>query len=221
MIAPSLATMICLITTDAAIGPAALHRALLAACEGTFNAITVDGDTSTSDTVAVFASGAAGNGRLTAATSDYARFASALKAVCGDLARQVVRDGEGATKVIEVRLRGARSRREAELAARSVADSPLFKCAVNGGDPNWGRIASALGKSAAKVDPSRLVIRIGGRTVFARGAGRKFDPSGVERHLRGEAVLVECDLGLGGGEFTALTCDLSRRYVAINADYHT
>jgi glutamate N-acetyltransferase/amino-acid N-acetyltransferase len=221
MIAPSLATMIGVLTTDAAVAPVALHRALVAGCEDTFNAITVDSDTSTSDTVAVFASGAAGNRTLRASSADFARFASALKEVCGELARAVVRDGEGATKVIEIRLRGARSGAEAKIAAKSVADSPLFKCAVHGGDPNWGRIAAALGKSAAKVDPSRLVIRVGGVTIFARGTGRKFDLARVQRHLKGDSILVECDLGLGDGRFTAITCDLSREYIAINADYHT
>jgi glutamate N-acetyltransferase/amino-acid N-acetyltransferase len=221
MIAPSMATMIGILTTDAAVAPAALHKALATACEDTFNAVTVDSDTSTSDTVAVFASGSAGNRAVRPGSPDYARFAALLKEVCAALARAVVRDGEGATKLVEIRVRGARSNAEAKIAAKSVADSPLFKCAVHGGDPNWGRIASALGKSAAKVDPSRLVIRLGGVTIFARGTGRRFDLPRVERHLRGDAVLVECDLGLGAGAFTALTCDLSREYIAINADYHT
>jgi glutamate N-acetyltransferase / amino-acid N-acetyltransferase len=221
MIAPSMATMIGVLTTDAAVAPAALHRALSAACGGTFNAMTVDSDTSTSDTVAVFASGVAGNATVTAGSADYEEFASLLREVCGALARAVVADGEGATKVVEIRLRGARSDAEAKLAAKSVADSPLFKCAVHGGDPNWGRIAAALGKSAARVDPAKLVIKLGGVTIFARGGGRKFDLAKVVGHLRGASVLVECDLGLGGGTFTALTCDLSREYIAINADYHT
>ena len=221
MIAPSLATMIGVVTTDAAVAPAALHKALVAAVGGTFNAITVDSDTSTSDTVAVLASGAAGNATVRAGTADYARFAALLKELCGQLARAVVADGEGATKVVEIRVRGARSDADAKIAAKSVADSPLFKCAVHGGDPNWGRIASALGKSAAKVDPARLVIRLGGVTLFARGTGRKFDLPRVQQHLKGQSVLVECDLGIGGGAFTALTCDLSREYIAINADYHT
>jgi glutamate N-acetyltransferase / amino-acid N-acetyltransferase len=221
MIAPSMATMIGVITTDAAVAPEALHRALAAAVGATFNAITVDSDTSTSDTVAVFASGAAGHATIHAGSADFAKFAAVLEEVCAELARAVVADGEGATKVVEVRVRGARSDAEAKIAAKSVADSPLFKCAVHGGDPNWGRIACALGKSAAKVDPSTLVIKIGGATIFARGTGRKFDLAKVQRHLQGKSVLVECDLGLGQGAFTALTCDLSREYIAINADYHT
>ncbi len=221
MIAPSMATMIALITTDAAIAPADLHKALVHASQRSFNAITVDSDTSTSDTAAVLASGAAGNKPLKAGSAGYAKFQAALSEVCYELARSVVVDGEGATKLVEIAVRGARSDAEARLAAKSVADSPLFKCAIHGGDPNWGRIAAALGKSAAKVDPARLKIKIGGVTIFARGAGRKFDLAKVEAHLAGKEVLVACDLGLGKGSFTALTCDLSREYITINADYHT
>ena len=221
MIAPSMATMISLITTDAPVTPAALHKALAGAVAGSFNAITVDSDTSTSDTVAAFASGAAGGATLTAGKPGYRKFAAALTEVCSELARAVIRDGEGATKLVEVAVGGARNDAEAKLAAKSVADSPLFKTAVHGGDPNWGRIAAALGKSAAKVVGEKLRIRIGGATIFSGGTGRKFDLKKVARHLAGDEVLVECDLGLGNGRFTALTCDLSREYIAINADYHT
>jgi glutamate N-acetyltransferase/amino-acid N-acetyltransferase len=221
MIAPSMATMISLITTDAAISPAGLHRALLSAAAGGFHAITIDSDTSTSDTVALFASGAAGNRTIAAGRGGFAKFAAALGKVCGELARAMVLDGEGATKLVEVAVRGARSGAEAKAAARSVADSPLVKTAVHGGDPNWGRIAMALGKSAAKVVAEKLRIRIGGVLVFSRGCGRKFDVRKVERHMGGKKVRIDCDLGLGNGRFTALTCDLSREYVTINADYHT
>ncbi len=220
MIAPSMATMISLITTDAPVSPTVLHKALTAAVEPTFNAVTIDSDTSTSDTVAAFASGAAG-GKAVRAGAARRKFAGALWEVCDALARAVVRDGEGATKVVEVAVTGAASEAEAKLAAKSVADSPLFKTAVHGGDPNWGRIAMALGKSAAKVDADRLRIRIGGLTVFSKGRGRSFDTARVEHHLAGADVRVECDLGLGTGSFTALTCDLSREYITINADYHT
>lgn len=221
MIAPSMATMISLITTDAAISPTNLRKALVAACAGSFNAITVDSDTSTSDTVAVFASHKAGNKPLTPGSRDYAKFAASLAEICYELARSVVVDGEGATKLVEVAVTGARSDAEAKIAARSVADSPLFKCAIHGGDPNWGRIAAALGKSAAKIDPDKLKIRIGGVMIFSGGTGRKFNLTKVEAHLAGPEVIVACDLGLGKGKFTALTCDLSREYIAINADYHT
>jgi len=221
MIAPNVATMISLITTDLAVLPAALHKALSAAADETFNAVTIDSDTSTSDTVAAFASGAAANKAVTAGTAGYRKFAAALRAVCASLARQVVADGEGATKLVEVAVRGARSRTDARIAARAVAESPLFKCAIHGGDPNWGRIAAALGKSPAKVDPQKLRIKIGPVTIFSGGTGRKFDLGRVRRHLAGKEIRVVCDLGLGRGSYIALTCDLSRQYVTINADYHT
>ena len=200
MIAPSLATMIGVITTDAHLSPALLHRALKAAVAPSFNAITIDSDTSTSDTV--LASGAAGGRALRAGSPGFRKFAAALAEVCGELARAVVADGEGATKVIEIAVTGARSAAEAEAAAKTVANSPLLKCAVHGCDPNWGRVVAALGRSPAKIDPGKLSVRIGGVTVFAR-------------------VTISCDLHLARGAYTALTCDLSREYVAVNADYHT
>jgi len=221
MIAPSMATMIGVITTDLAVTPAALHRALKDAAKTSFNAITVDSDTSTSDIVAVFASGEAGEKATTSGSRDFEKFAAALRDVCCELARAVVADGEGATKVIRVAVRGARNDAEARIAAKSVANSPLFKCAVHGGDPNWGRIVAALGKSDAKISPEKLTVRIGGVMVFARGTGRRFDIRKVRRHLAGKAVEVDCDLGIGKGRFCAMTCDLSKEYVTINADYHT
>ncbi len=222
MIAPSLATMIGAITTDAAITPAILHEALQAAIAPTFNAITVDSDTSTSDTVAVLASGQAGNAIISGTqTPDYETFATALRKVCCHLAKAVVADGEGATKVIQITVTGAQGDGDARTAAKSVANSPLFKCAVHGGDPNWGRIACALGKSSAKVDPAKLIIKIGGATIFAKGTGKKFDLKKVQKHLKGNEIKIDCDLGLGKGQYTAVTCDLSREYIAINADYHT
>ena len=221
MIAPSLATMIAVITTDAAVTPAALGKALKSAADKSFNTITIDSDTSTSDIVAAMASGAAGNKPISTTSPAYRKFAAAMEELCMELARQVVADGEGATKLITVRVSGARSGRDAEIAAKAVANSPLFKCAIHGGDPNWGRIAAALGKSAAKVAAERLTIQIGGVKVFARGAGTKIDPKKLQRHLAGPEVQVDCHLGLGKGGYTALTCDLSRDYVAINADYHT
>ena len=133
----------------------------------------------------------------------------------------MVLDGEGATKLVEIDVRGARSDAEAKIAAKSVANSPLVKTAVHGGDPNWGRIAAALGKSSAKVVAEKLRIRIGGVVVFSRGMGRAFDLQAVEKHMGGKEVRIDCDIGLGKGRFRAMTCDLSREYVTINADYHT
>ncbi len=221
MLSPSMATMIGVITTDLAISPAALHKTLKAAVATTFNAITVDSDTSTSDTVAVFASGVAANKTLAGDSPALRKFSAVLTEVCGELAHALVADGEGATKVAEVAVRGARSDAEAKIAAKAVADSPLFKTAVHGAAPNWGRIVMALGKSSAKIVADKLTVRIGGVTVFAHGTGRKFDARKLKKHLAGQEILVECNLGLGKGAFTALTCDLSREYVTINADYHT
>jgi glutamate N-acetyltransferase/amino-acid N-acetyltransferase len=221
MIAPRMATMIAVITTDATITPAALHSALTGAVAESFNAVTVDSDTSTSDTVAAFASGAAGNKPLTTRSGGYKAFLRALRAVCTDLAEQIAADGEGATKLLRVRVRGAAGAADAEAAAKAIADSPLVKCAVHGGDPNWGRIAAAAGKSAARVNADKLTIRIGAETVFARGRAPAFDARRVGRHLAGREVEIECNLNLGRGEYTALGCDLSAEYVRINAEYHT
>jgi glutamate N-acetyltransferase/amino-acid N-acetyltransferase len=221
MIAPCMATMIAAITTDAAISPAALSGALARAVDDSFHAITVDSDTSTSDTVAALASGAAGNRSITSSSREMKPFAAMMYELCRALAWSVVADGEGATKVARVEVRGAASRADAKIAAKSVADSPLFKTAIHGADPNWGRIAMALGKSSAKVRAETLKIRIGGKTIFSRGTGRSFDHEAVEAHLSGREIHVLCDLGQGDGAFTAWTCDLSREYIAINADYTT
>ncbi len=221
MIAPSLATMISVITTDAAVTPAALHRALRDASAGSFNAVTIDSDTSTSDTMVAMASGEVGGKPLTGRSPGYRKFAEALAEVCGELARAMAADGEGATRLIEVRVRRARTAADAETAAKSVANSPLVKTAVHGRDPNWGRIVMALGKSAATIDPDKLRVRIGDVLVFSRGKGRPFDEAKARAALGADEVVIECDLGLGRGGFTALTCDLSHEYVTINADYHT
>lgn len=221
MIAPSLATMIGAITTDAVVAPSLLRKTLKAAVYDTFNAVTVDGDQSTSDIVAVFASGLAGNVPLRAGANEHAKFANALHEVCMELARGVASDGEGATRLIEVAVTGARNQRDAELAARSVADSPLVKTAVHGGDPNWGRIAMALGKSDAKINADTLTIRIAGQKVFARGKGCACNEKNLRRFLKQDTVKIHCHLGAGAGAYTALTCDLSRDYVKINAEYTT
>jgi glutamate N-acetyltransferase/amino-acid N-acetyltransferase len=220
MIAPAVATMICIVTTDAQVAPPALHRAFKSAVESTINAVTIDSDESTSDTAVILASGASG-AKVRAGSGGWRRFAGALEALCRDLAMAMARDGEGATKLILVEVTGAATARQAEIAAKSVANSPLFKCAVHGGDPNWGRVLAALGKSAARVDAARTTVKIGGATVYARGRPRESALHAVQKHLAGDTVLVQADLHLGRGRFTAYTCDFSRQYVAINADYHT
>jgi len=219
MIAPHLATMIAVITTDARVAPRLLGRLFRSAVAGSFNALTIDSDQSTSDTAAVFASGRAG--RAIGPGPDERKFAAALAEVCGALTRAMARDGEGATRLVEVRVVGAASAADARVAAKAVADSPLVKCAVHGRDPNWGRIVMAVGKSAARVDPSRLGVKIGGVRVFARGRPAPFAAAAVRRHLGGQTVVIDVDLHLGRGAFTAYTCDLSREYITINADYHT
>ena len=171
--------------------------------------------------VVAMASGAAGNRSLRGTMKDFAKFQRALTDVCTRLARAIVADGEGASRTVEITVRGAVTDAQAEQASKAIANSPLVKCAVHGGDPNWGRIAAAAGKSSAKVDPDRLSISIGGVRVFAKGQPRKIDLTPVQEHMTGSAVKILCDLGLGDGHFTALTCDLSREYIAINADYHT
>jgi len=223
MIAPSMATMISVITTDLAICPRTLHKALKEAVGESFNAITVDSDTSTSDTLVLLASGAADNKKFPPASPQYRKFLAALKEVCHELARAIIADGEGATKVIKVNVSGAKSAGDAEIAAKSVANSPLFKCAIHGCDPNWGRIVVALGKSSAKIDPEKLRVKIGPATVFSAGRGRdgKFDEKKLSKYLAGDSVEVSCSLGLGKARYSALTCDLSREYITINADYHT
>ncbi|NLF31686.1 MAG: bifunctional glutamate N-acetyltransferase/amino-acid acetyltransferase ArgJ [Planctomycetes bacterium] len=220
MIAPSLATMLSFITTDAALRPAALGGALKAAVEPTFNAVTIDSDTSTSDTVIVMASGAAGNAAI-AGGADLAKFARLLTEVCAALAEMIARDGEGATKLLRVTVRGARTDADARTAAKAIANSPLMKCAVHGGDPNWGRVLMAAGKSGAAVDQDRATCKIGPVTVMRRGTSCPYDTAAAEAHMAGDTVEIDLNLALGKGRFTALTCDLSREYVAINADYHT
>jgi glutamate N-acetyltransferase/amino-acid N-acetyltransferase len=234
MIAPSLATMIGVITTDAAISPAVLGSMLKQAVRGSFNAVTVDTDQSTSDVVVLLASGQAGGANAKIAkkmpnikpgTAACKKFRKALQEVCHELAWQIAADGEGATRVVRVRIGRAGSDADARAAAMSVANSPLVKTAIHGADPNWGRIAMALGKSPAKVQAETLTIKIGSAEklvkVFARGRGCKFDEKTASKLLAGPEVVIDCDLGLGKGKFQALTCDLSREYISINADYTT
>jgi len=220
MIAPQLATMIAVVTTDARIAPRPLRSAFKAAAAGSFNALTIDSDQSTSDTAVVLASGQASK-RIRPSSADERKFAAALSEVCLALTKAMARDGEGATKLIRIRVTGARSPADAKTAAKAVANSPLVKCAVHGADPNWGRIVVAVGKSRAKVKPEKLSVTIGGVAVFAAGMPRKASAAALAKHLAGDTVTIDVNLGLGKGQFTAYTCDLSREYISINADYHT
>jgi glutamate N-acetyltransferase/amino-acid N-acetyltransferase len=215
MIAPSMATMLVFITTDAAVPADVLQQAVSAAADRTFNRITVDGDSSTNDMVIVLANGAAD---AVVAPAGAPEFAEALEAVMRDLCMQMVRDGEGATKFIEVRVSGARSEQDADTVARAVAESQLVKCAAFGGDPNWGRIVCAIGYSGADVEPERVSVDIGDVRVFEAGMPTGRDASA---QMKGGDIVYDIRLGLGGGEATVWTCDLSYDYVKINAEYHT
>lgn len=219
MIAPMMATMLAFVTTDARVEPEVLKLALAEAVDDTFNAITVDGDTSTNDTVFALASGASG---VEIGESHYPMLVEALRRVCLTLAQEIVRGGEGATKLVTVRVVGARSAAEARRAARALATSLLVKTAVHGGDPNWGRLVAAAGRSGAEFVLSRAAVRIGPVELFRDG--RPFDEAAprAAEHLRGHDIELEIDLGTGGRhQATMWTCDLSAEYVRINADYRT
>ncbi len=224
MIAPDMATMLAFVATDAALAPSALQRCLKEAVDCSFNRITVDGDTSTNDTVLLLAGGAAGNPEITdIGTREGRLFADLLRSVCQELARQIVRDAEGATKFVTVRVLNARTREEALQVARTVADSPLVKTALFGEDANWGRIVAAAGRSGVPFDPQRVSLRFNDVCVFQNG-GPVEDP-GVEEKagaaFREKNIEIRLDLGSGSAEETVWTCDLSYDYVKINADYRT
>ncbi len=222
MIEPHLATMLCFVTTDAVIGRAALGILVRRAVDRSLNRITIDGDQSTSDTVAVLANGLAENAPLQRGARGLRQFASGLEAVMGRLARMLVADGEGVTRVVTVVVQGAVSRRDARLAARSVANSPLVKTAINGRDPNWGRIMMALGKSGARIDQNKVAIAFGDQPVVDQGMlkeGVRLDR--VREIMGAETYDITIDLGLGRGEDRVWTSDLSEEYVRINGKYTT
>ncbi|HUY26123.1 MAG TPA: bifunctional glutamate N-acetyltransferase/amino-acid acetyltransferase ArgJ [Candidatus Binataceae bacterium] len=219
MISPHMATMLGYVLTDAAASSAELRDALKAALPGSFNAITVDGDMSTNDTVIVMASGAAENRPLRG--RDLEAFNRAIAAICAALARELVADGEGATKLVTVEVRGARTSADAERCARQIANSPLVKTAFFGCDPNVGRILMAAGSSGAAVQPDRLVLSIGGIRVAARGALLIAALGAAQEKMRAREFDVTLDLRLGAARKTILTCDLSYDYVRINAEYTT
>ena len=223
MIAPDMATMLGYVFTDAKIPPAVLQTVLKRAADRSFNAITVDGDTSTSDTVLLFATGQAKHPRVTAAPGPLLKdFRRALEQVMGDLARQIVRDGEGASKFVTITVTGAASSRAARRIALTIANSPLVKTAIAGEDANWGRIVMAVGKAGEKADRDRLLIRIGGEIVAEDGLRRPgYDETPVARHMKGQEIDIDVDVGVGNGRATVWTCDLTHGYIDINADYRT
>ena len=223
MIAPDMATMLGYVFTDAAVDPGFLQRCLSAANESTFSCITVDSDTSTSDTVLAFATGKAGNPPLVSADDPGAdAFAAALHDVCRQLAHLVVRDGEGAQKFIEVRVTGAESDESARRIGLAVANSPLVKTAIAGEDANWGRVVMAVGKAGEPADRDKLSIGFGGTWAAREGLPlADYDEAPVAAHLKGRHIQIEIDLGLAEGRATVWTCDLTHGYIAINADYRS
>ena len=223
MIAPDMATMLGFIFTDAAIEPGFLQAALSAANRASFSCITVDSDTSTSDTVLAFATGAAGNAPIASADDAGAdAFAAALNDLCRQLAHLVVRDGEGASKFIEIAVTGAESDASAHSIALSIANSPLVKTAIAGEDANWGRVVMAVGKAGEPAERDRLAIRFGDTQVARDGlAVDDYDEAPVAAHLTGSEIEIGVDLGLGEGRATVWTCDLTHGYISINADYRS
>jgi glutamate N-acetyltransferase/amino-acid N-acetyltransferase len=217
MIHPNMATMLSFVMTDAALDPATLRACLKTAVDQSFNAISVDGDTSTNDTVLLLASGKLGN----TARADRADFQRALNAVCRDLAWMIVRDGEGATRVMELVVRGGRTERDVKLAAHAIATSPLVKTALHGGDPNWGRILAALGRSGARFSVRKVSLDAGGVTLVCNGAPVAYREKDAARVFARERVPLTVDLGEGNASTLIFASDLGHDYVSVNADYRS
>jgi len=218
MIAPDMATMLVYIFTDAAVDRPVLQSMVSALNESTFNCITVDSDTSTSDTLLVAATGASG----ARVSEDSIGFMEGLRRVMQDLAHQVVRDGEGATKFVEVSVSGASSDSDARTHAMSIANSPLVKTAIAGEDPNWGRIVMAIGKSGAPADRDTLSIWFGDTLVAEKGwVSPEYREDDAAAYMKGQDLRIHVDLGLGGGTARVWTCDLTHGYISINADYRS
>lgn len=217
MIHPNMATMLAFVMTDAAIPATVLQRALRQAVDQSFNAISVDGDTSTNDTVLLMASGKAGN----AATADLAGFQKALDSLCRELAWMIVRDGEGATRVMEIQVTGGRTEKDARLAAHAIATSPLVKTALHGGDPNWGRILAAVGRSGARFQPRRVSLSAGPLTLVRNGEPVRYAEKDAARIFARERVPLRVDLGGGKGSALVLSSDFGHDYVSLNADYRS
>jgi glutamate N-acetyltransferase/amino-acid N-acetyltransferase len=221
MIAPNMATMLAYVATDAAIDKRALRSIMQTVTDQTFNCVTVDQHTSTSDTFAVLANGLAGNRKLVSGPA-LKKFVAALLEVADSLARQIASDGEGATKLVTVRVTGAATAADAKRAAEAIANSPLCKTAIHGGDPNWGRFVSAAGYSGAKMNPDKSLCKVGDLVVFKNGRPADANLSDVEVLMKLKQLDIHVDLGVKGKHsHRVYTCDLSREYIAINADYHT
>lgn len=221
MIHPNMATMLAFLATDAAISPALLDRALRSTVATTFNAITVDGDTSTNDTVTLLANGESGAPAITSGSDGWKKFCAALETVCKSLALQIVADGEGAQRVIEVEVRGAPSDRAAKEIAFTIANSPLVKTALAGADPNWGRILAAAGRAGVPFDFGRVDITLAGLKVCRRGRENPFNERVAHRKMLAKHVPIVVDLRSGRGRARVWTCDFTTEYIHINASYRT
>jgi glutamate N-acetyltransferase/amino-acid N-acetyltransferase len=221
MIYPRTATMLTFLFTDAAVEPRFLERALRGVCDASFHRISVDGDTSTNDTVFLLANGASGAPRIGARSAAAGKFLRALTEVAQTLAIELVRDGEGAKKVAEIRVEGAGSEQEADAVARSIALSSLVKTAIAGADPNWGRILSAAGNAGVAIDPGRVNVYINRTLVCRRGGATDFNEAALQRELHAKDVLIRVALGQGKASARFWTCDLTEEYVRINASYRT
>jgi glutamate N-acetyltransferase / amino-acid N-acetyltransferase len=221
MIAPNMATMLAFVTTDAAITPSALQAALRSANDRSFNRITVDGDMSTNDMLLVLANGLAGNDELREHTPSYEQFLAALEFVLVKLAKMIARDGEGATKFVEILVRGARTEEEAAQAARSVANSNLVKTALHGADANWGRILCAVGYSGIEFDPSNVSIGFNDLPILKPHYEIVLDEEKAKAVLSQDSIIVQVDLHQGPAEARFWTCDLTKEYIHINASYRS
>lgn len=225
MIAPNMATMLCFLTTDAAIAPALLQDALRDVVVDTFNMMSVDGDTSTNDTVAIMANGAAGNTPVTEKGADYNAFAAALKTICVQLCRELAADGEGATKLLECRVTGAKTKQDARIVAKAVVESSLLKAAMFGEDANWGRVLCAIGYSGADVNihgvETAFESTAGRVVVCEKGAGIAFSEELAAKVLHEKEIIIDINLSDGSADATAWGCDLTYDYVKINGDYRT
>ena len=221
MIHPNMATTLAFVMTDAAISPALLQRTLRDVVSRTFNSISVDGDTSTNDTLLVLANGAAGAPAVSRGSKAHRQFAAALEEVCGSLAQQIVADGEGAQRVIEIEVRGAKSESAARKIAETIATSPLVKTAFAGGDPNWGRIFAAAGRAGVNFDPALVEITMAGIKVLRKGQPLAFNERAASNRLLAEHVPIVMDLHAGKSHARYWTCDFTAEYVRVNASYRT
>lgn len=221
MIQPNMATMLCFITTDAAIDGKLAQKALSEVVNTSFNMISIDGDMSTNDMVIVMANGAAGNEKITTENEDYETFKAALDKLCKAVAQEIADDGEGATKFLTIHVTGTKSFADAKTIGMSVAKSPLVKTAFFGADPNWGRVICAVGYAGVPMNPQNVVVKFGDIPVYAHGVGAEHDAEALANVMAQHDITISIDMGEGEEEATVWTCDFSYEYVKINGEYHT